>query len=76
MASPWQDIARGRVWLYALSLLAGAVGAKFGYDFGAHIGGMLIGWVAALSSALFATLMAAAALDQLVRLFGRGDHRP
>jgi hypothetical protein len=76
MALPWQEIPRSRLWLYALSLLAGAVGAKFGYDFGAQIGGLLIGWVAAISSALFATLMATAVLDSLARLFGRARRRP
>lgn len=69
MPAPRLQIARSQLWLHALSLAAGAVGAKLGFDFGAQIGGGLIAWVAALSCALFATLMAASLLDTVARWF-------
>lgn len=69
MAWPGSSITRRQLWLHALSLVAGAAGAKLGYDFGAQIGGGLIAWVAALSCALFATLMAASLLDTVAGWF-------
>lgn len=60
------------LWLHALSLLAGAVGATLGYDFGAQIGGGWVAWVAALSCALFAMLITASLLDTVAGWFRRG----
>ena len=73
MAWPGLTLTRRNLWLYVLSLVAGAVGAKLGYDFGAQIGGGLIAWVAALSCALFATLMAASLLDMVAGWFSPRD---
>jgi 4-amino-4-deoxy-L-arabinose transferase-like glycosyltransferase len=67
MALPGLNIDRRNVWLYALSLLAGAVGAVFGYDFGTQIGGGITAWIAALCCALFSTLVAASLIDTVAR---------
>jgi hypothetical protein len=69
MSRPVFNVHPRQLWLHVLSLLAGAAGAKLGYDFGAQIGGGLIAWVAALSCALFATLLAASLLDMVAGWF-------
>jgi hypothetical protein len=75
MRATWPALNKGRWWLYALSLLAGLAAAPFGYDVGQRIAGSLIGWVMALNSAVFCTLVAGAVLDRAARLFKPDDDR-
>jgi hypothetical protein len=71
----WPALTRQRLWLAGLSLVAGLAAAPFGYDVGLRIAGPLIGWIMALNVAVFCTLIAAAALDALAGLLGRGKDR-
>jgi hypothetical protein len=55
-----------RRWLPRLvSLLAAAAGALYSYDFGALIGGPLVGVVLALNGAVFGAVMAGALVERL-----------
>lgn len=57
-----------RLLVWALCLLAGLAGLLLGYDFGARLGGVLLGVVMALNAAAFFWLMVGAVLDRLTRL--------
>jgi hypothetical protein len=68
MATP-QDRSRWRQWLHwALQLLAGAAGLKFGFDFGYRLDGAGIGILMALNGALFCSIMAGAVVSRLLPL--------
>lgn len=75
MPAGWPVVTRQRLWLAALSLVAGLAAAPFGYDIGLRIAGPLIGWIMALNVAVFCTLIAAAALDALASRLGRRKDR-
>lgn len=52
----------------ALTYLAcGLLGMAYGYRFGVQIGGVLMGVVTALTSALFCTILVSGVLDQVGR---------
>ena len=58
--------------LQALAYLAGAVlGLVYGFDFGARIGGLAMGAVTALTSAVFCTILLTGAVDQVLKLLRR-----
>lgn len=69
MRTPWPAPTLKRLWLYALSLLAGVAGWILGYDFGRTIagptGGLWIAWLVAINGAIFCTLIVAALLDRI-----------
>jgi hypothetical protein len=68
MTTPQQK-NRWRQWLqWALQLLAGAAGFKFGFDFGYRLDGAGIGILMALNSALFCSIMAGAVVGRLLPL--------
>ena len=75
LRAAWPSLSKARWWLYALSLMAGAAAAPFGYDVGQRIAGPLIGWVMALNSAVFCTLVAGAVLDRVSSLLKPDDDR-
>ena len=52
----------------ALSLLAGLPGLYYGYGFGDHFGGPILGVIAALSCAAFCVLMISGAIDALAAM--------
>jgi hypothetical protein len=66
MVTPQQK-SRWNQWLqWALQLLAGVAGLKFGFDFGYRVDGPWLGVVMALNSALFASIMAGAVVGRLL----------
>ena len=65
MANPRLRLRADRLWLYALSLLAGGVGAWWCFGFGRQISGLLLAWVLALNGGVFAALVTASVLDRL-----------
>ena len=71
MPLPWSSIPRRRMWLHAVSLLAGLAGLVAGFRFGNQISGPLFGAVVAVNAGVFCAFMAAAVLDRLARLFSR-----
>ncbi|MCE2947388.1 MAG: hypothetical protein ACK515_19385 [bacterium] len=57
---------------YGISVVAIAVGLKYGFDFGNQISGPLMGVVGAINGAVFCALI----LDYLIeRIFLAGDRR-
>lgn len=61
-----------RRWLPRLaSLLAAMAGALYSYDFGALIGGPLVGVVLALNGAVFGSVLAGALAERLCRVWPR-----
>jgi hypothetical protein len=60
-------IGPARVAAWAITCVAGVAGAWFCYDFGAQLGGVLMGVVAAANGAAISSLLASAALDRLGR---------
>jgi hypothetical protein len=57
---------------YGISVVAVAVGLKYGFDFGNQISGPLMGVVGAINGAVFCALI----LDYLIeRIFPAGDRR-
>jgi hypothetical protein len=71
------DVQRPPRWLVAaVSLLAALPGVVYSYDFGAQIGGPLVGVVLALNGALFCSILAGALVERLARWWpatGRGQ---
>jgi zinc transporter ZupT len=67
MAMPRFQLQPGRLWLYSLSLVAGAVGGWWCFGFGRQISGLLLAWVLALNGGVFAALVTASVLDRLAR---------
>jgi hypothetical protein len=58
---------RWNQWLqWALQLLAGVAGLKFGFDFGYRVDGPWLGVLMALNSALFCSIMAGAVVGRLL----------
>jgi hypothetical protein len=51
---------------WALAGAAGLAGAWYSFDFGAQLGGVLMGVVAAGNGAVISALLASAALDRLL----------
>lgn len=74
ISTPRDDnLQRRWVWFtYALAAVAGAVGAKYGFDFGTRISGTLLGVVLALNGAVFCALMVGGLADRLLHWRG-GD---
>ena len=65
--APPLDKSRWREYLqWALQLLAGAAGLKFGFDFGYQLDGAGIGILMALNSAVFCSIMAGAVAARLL----------
>jgi hypothetical protein len=61
-----------RLWLPRLaSLLAAAAGAIYSYEFGALIGGPLVGVVLALNGAVCGSVLAGALVERLCRVWPR-----
>jgi hypothetical protein len=71
------EAQRAPRWLVAaVSLLAALAGVVYSYDFGAQIGGPLVGVVLALNGALFCSILAGALVERLARWWpatGRGQ---
>lgn len=59
--------------MWAIWVAAGAVGLKYGFDFGLSIGGVWMGLAMAVTTALFSTMMAEGLVQWLMRL--RGSRR-
>jgi hypothetical protein len=59
-----------RWWMWVMWLLAGAVGLKYGFEFGLSISGVWMGLAMAITTALFSTLMADGLVQWLMRLRG------
>jgi hypothetical protein len=61
-------IGPARVATWAMTTTAGIVGAWSSYGFGASVGGVLMGIVAAANGAAICVLMTSAVLDRLARI--------
>jgi hypothetical protein len=64
-----------RYAMWAVQGVAGLLGAAWGFDFGVQVAGIFLGVVAALNLAVFAALLAGAALERLMALGRRGADR-
>jgi hypothetical protein len=66
-----------RRWLPRLaSLLAAVAGANYSYDFGALIGGPLVGLVLALNGAVFGSVLAGALAERLCSWWTASNTQP
>jgi drug/metabolite transporter (DMT)-like permease len=65
--SPKGPMRAARVAAWVVASAAGVAGAWFSYDFGAQLGGVLMGLVAAANGAAMSALLASAVLDRLGR---------
>lgn len=63
MALPRFRLDPKRLWLYALSLIAGVAGGWWCFGFGRQIGGLGLAWLLALNGGAFGALITASALD-------------
>jgi drug/metabolite transporter (DMT)-like permease len=67
MATGTRRPAPRQWWAWLVVALAGVVGLWFGYDFGRQVSGMGLGLLMAANGAVFASLLASAVVDRLLR---------
>ena len=60
---------------WAAIVLAGLVGAKYGYDFGVILGGPLLGVLLALNLGVFASFVVDGLIERLAQLRSAGRQR-
>lgn len=67
MATQTRKPALRQWWAWLVVALAGVVGLWFGYDFGRQVSGTGLGLLMAANGGVFASLMASAVVDWLLR---------
>lgn len=55
------------LWAWIAYVAVSVPGLIYGYEFGARLGGMLLGLVVAVNGALFCSIMASAVIEPLMR---------